>query len=518
MIGERSVLLCTEGTYPFETGGVSIWCDILCRELAEVDFALHAISAMPETPLRYQPPANVRSVVQIPLWGQAEPTELFRPELSGRALRRRRRSTTSRVVQTEFVPLLEHLLEGVWSPCADVAEQGAVLHSIWRYFDERDWTATWKSREAWYAFAAAACRSYEEAHDRFLPHEQPTVFDLTSALRWLARLLLPLNVPLPETDVVHATIAASAGLAGVIAKRERSTPFVLTEHGVSIRERYIAVSGSSFTPFGRRFLTQLSVLISRLVYAHADVVAPVCGANRPWEIAFGVPPERVEVIPNGIDPDVYVPRPKPFGTRGRPTVVAATRVMPLKDIETMIRSAALVREGIPDVRYVLYGSLDADPAYTSRCRTLIAELELTRSFELAGHHSNPVELYAEGDLSILSSISEVFPYTVLESMACARPVVATDVGGIREMVEGCGVVAPPRDAEALGEGVSILLRNEALKLELGRRARERVLARYRLSTSLDAYRTLYVGASLGLYESLAAQRLDDAGIEEAAHR
>ncbi len=96
-----------------------------------------------------------------------------------------------------------------------------------------------------------------------------------------------------------------------------------------------------------------------------------------------------------------------------------------------------------------------------------------------------------GDISVLSSISEGFPYTVLESMSCARPVVATDVGGVSEALEGFGIVVPPRDFEALGAAAVQLLRDDELRLELGRRAREQVLARYRTSQSVAAYRELY---------------------------
>src|SRR5205085_2381650 len=109
----------------------------------------------------------------------------------------------------------------------------------------------------------------------------------------------------------------------------------------------------------------------------------------------------------------------------RPTVVAAARVFPLKDLETMIRAAEVARREIPDVHFVVYGSLDADVPYVEGCRALVAELGLEATFEFGGFHPKPAEVYVEGDISALSSISEGFPFTVLESMACARPVVAT---------------------------------------------------------------------------------------------
>jgi len=302
--------------------------------------------------------------------------------------------------------------------------------------------------------------------------------------------LMPLNAPVPDTDLVHTTIAGFGGLAGVIAKHEHGTPFLVTDHGVAIRERYIAVSAAEFSVFGKQFLTHFAGLVARLNYTYADVVSPVTNFNRRWELPYGAAPERIETIVNGVDPDVFVPRPKPPEIT-RPTVVAAARVFPLKDIETMIRSALIVRETIPDVLFILYGDLDADPPYAERCRALIVELGLEATFEMRGHHSNPAQLYAEGDVIALSSISEAFPYTVLEAMACGRPVVGTDVGGVREALEGFGIVVAPRNPPAFAEAVVELLHDPETCAELGRRAREEVLARYRIDRSVDAYRGVY---------------------------
>jgi glycosyltransferase involved in cell wall biosynthesis len=157
----------------------------------------------------------------------------------------------------------------------------------------------------------------------------------------------------------------------------------------------------------------------------------------------------------------------------------------------MIRAAAIARESIPDVEFLVYGSLDADVPYVEECRRLIAELGLEKTFVFAGHHTKPAELYNEGDISALSSISEGFPYTVLESMACARPVVATDVGGVREALEDFGILVPPRDHEAFGQAVVKLLQSPELRVRMGRQGRETVLAHFRTEHTVGAYRKLY---------------------------
>ncbi|MHB8648624.1 MAG: GT4 family glycosyltransferase PelF [Gaiellaceae bacterium] len=481
-----TALLTTEGTYPFEGGGVSTWCDVLVRELAEVEFRVFAITGGSASPLRWDPPPNV-SVLRVPLWDGGDPTETLEPAFGPGAIRARVRATSDAALEEAFVPALRRVLRSL-RPGGDGAhDDGAALHALWRFGRRHHWPTAWRSRIAWQTFVDEERRYVVEFEPRFAP----TVFDLTTSLRWLYNLLLPLAAPLEPSDLVHVTTASSAVLPGVVAAHEWGTPLVVTDHGVSIRERYIAVSGTEMTLYGKGFLLRLGAYLSRLAYSYAAVVAPVANYNRRWEQRYGAPADRIRTIYNGVDPTVFAPRPKPAARAGVPTVVAAARVMPVKDIETMIRTAAVARRAVPAVQFLLYGAADVDPGYTERCRALVAELGLAETFTFAGFHPSPAELYSEGDISILSSISEGFPYTVLESMACGRPVAATDVGGVREALEGSGIIVPPRDEEALGEAVVRLLRDDDLRLSLGRRGREEVLAKFRTQRSVDAYRHLY---------------------------
>jgi glycosyltransferase involved in cell wall biosynthesis len=484
-MARRSVLLCTEGTYPYVGGGVSTWCDILCRELDEVDFTVFAVTGGQEVQLGYELPPNVRGVVQLPLFGTHDPSDHILAAMSVREIERRRARTSSRVVRERFVPMLRRLLGALRDQNGGSEDDGRLLWELWRYFREHDWRRSWRGEEAWNTFLESAGKWPPPAG------AAATAADVTEAMRWLYSFLVPLAAPMPQFDMVHTTIAGFPGIAGVLAKWEHGTPFLVTEHGVWVRERYIAISNGPFSAFSKRFLMDLSSYIARVNYRCADIVSPVAEFNTRWEVPWGVERERLVTIPNAVDPAVFAPRSKPASTAGRPTVVAAARVFPLKDIEMMIRAAAVTRESVPAVRFLVYGSLDADVPYVERCRALIAELHLEETFELAGHHSKPSQLFAEGDISALSSISEGFPYTVLESMACGRPVVGTDVGGVREALQGYGIVVPPRDHEAFGRGVVTLLQDDVLRRRLGRHAREAVLARYRTSGNIAAYRQLY---------------------------
>jgi glycosyltransferase involved in cell wall biosynthesis len=491
MAERLTVLMSTFGTYPYVGGGVSTWCDILCKEAPDVDYEIVAITGHPNVAFRYDVPPNVKRVILVPLWGTEEPAEYILSEVPFSQIYLRKEETTDKIVEEEFLPIFSGFLKGLQGEI-ETGQLALAIANMNRYFRRYDYNQTWRSRAVWETYKEIMLAPYEEAPDKFLEEQKPSLHDLTVTMQWMYNLFQIINVIPPKTDVGHSTISASSTLVNLMAKVEHGTPLLLTEHGVFVRESYINISANEELSFFRKqFLIMFSNAVSRLSFAFSDQVSPVCDFNRRWEYRYGVPHERMRTIYNGVNPDVFVPRPKPPKTQRLPTVVAAARVFPLKDILTMIRSAAIVRETIPEARFVVYGSLTADPPYVEKCRALIAELELEETFEFGGFHDNPPDIFNEGDISILTSISEGFPYTVLESMSCGRPVVATDVGGVREALEGFGVVAQPKNPQAIAEGVVKLLQDDELRQSLGRKAREEVLAKYRTSATIDAYRKSY---------------------------
>lgn len=214
--------------------------------------------------------------------------------------------------------------------------------------------------------------------------------------------------------------------------------------------------------------------------------------NQKWEKWYGADPSKFKTIYNGIDPEIFKPGPKPDHLKDIPTVVAVARIFELKDILTMIRSCEVVKRSIPDIRYIIYGDDKAVPEYTKTCLKLIEELGLQENFKLMGNRNNPEELFLEGDISILTSISEGFPYTVIESMACGVPVVSTDVGGVKEALdESCGFTCKPKDAEEIGEKVVKLLSDKNLRKEMSINARERILKNFTMNKFIAEYEDIY---------------------------
>lgn len=538
-----SVLFTTEGTYPFMGGGVSTWCHILCECIPEIDWHLFAVVGDPYGEDKYETDKfpQIQSVTRIPLWG-AEETAEYIDQRPFRHAFLAKLATTQNVIETKFLPLFTALLRGFEADGNDMTEYGPVVHRMYLYFQQYDYNVTIKSQPVWnywLAFCNRVCRDDPSFRDC----DRPCLFDVTTAMRWFYNMCIPISAKIPECDVSHASIAASCALANIVAKFEYQTPFLLTDHGVYIRERYIACSAAEMGFFCKRFLVKLAGFFTRLSYFFADQVSPCAHFNARWELPFGCSIDRNEkidfsdwegtgVVPsleafapieptykalvdhgmidsydrdtvfpwvrtiyNGVDTERFVPGEKPPERQGRPTCVALARVFPLKDVLTMIRSCAVVKEQLPDILYIVYGSLKADPPYVQRCRDLIEELELQDNFELAGFHSKPHQAFWEGDISVLSSISEGFPFTVLESMAAGVPVVGTDVGGCKEAIgmgaDACGIVVPPQDPRAFGEGVVKMLTDDLLRAEMARKGRDRIVRLFKTATSVDAYRESY---------------------------
>jgi glycosyltransferase involved in cell wall biosynthesis len=426
-----SVLMTTEGTYPYSAGGVSTWCDALLRNTPDVRWTLLPLMMNPHIEQKFDPPDNVRRILNVPLWGIEEPSE-FSSDIPFAQLYDRKRRTTAEEIYREFLPPFRELLRIICKDPGDSATLGRVFVQLEDYFRTYDYNETFKSRPVWDTFRTDVERCSRELVERQkLPgpeHQLPSIFDLTECLRWLYHFLIVLNVRVPKVSVTHATAAAFCGIPCITAKVRHGTPMVLTEHGVYLREQYLFLSRFRRLFFCKQFLLNLITAVVRANYHFADIVAPVCHYNTRWEVAHATPQAKIRVIYNGVDPEQFAPSPK---LHGEPHVVATARIDPLKDIETLLRVAARLKPTHPRVKFTVHGTV-ADEAYYRRCLTLRKRLGVEDTVTLGTATHNVAAAYREADVVLLTSISEAFPYSVIEAMSCEKAVVASDVGGVGE--------------------------------------------------------------------------------------
>lgn len=330
-----------------------------------------------------------------------------------------------------------------------------------------------------------------------LSRELSPVRDLVAALR-LARIIRRVR-----PDVVH-THTAKAGAVGRIAALVAGRPrpvVVHTFHGHVLRG-YFGTGGSLVF---RAIETVLARVTDRLVAVSPEVrdelvrlgVAPASkfsvirlGIELEPRVAFDGDTDEVRRR-LGIPPGKYV-----VGWFGRMTTVKRT-----DDLLTML--AGLRERGI-DALLLLVGDGDDRASLEQRAH----DLGLARSCLFLGYQEDVAPWYAICDAVVLTSANEGTPVTIIEALAAGRPVVATRVGGLPDVVdEGeTGLLVRPGDTHALAERLELLARDPELARRLGEEGRRRALSRYAVSRLVDDVDALYRELLAGRRTSASTRR------------
>jgi len=464
-----SILLTTEATYPYAVGGVSSWCHLVVGGLPEFAWYVLPIHAGGRRPRQlFELPAHASLAGRIEVWGEQLPRRRWIRD----RLRGGRPSLPAELVRAliGWRPDHEELLDAL----------------VWCRRHPGELRATFRSVQAWRPFVQALREVLDERHPELAaPPELDTVdaARLYQQLYWVARTAA---APTPRVDLLHTTAAGWAAVPAIVHRELHGTPLLLTEHGVYVREAYLAAARSRASAAERFLATRLGRGLCLAAYASADVISPVTGANAHWERKLGVPPERIRVIHNGIEPSGELTAAPRVGK-----VVTVGRIDPLKDVQTMLHVAAEVTRQLPAARFEYWGPpTKGQEAYAQACEELHRRLGLGDRFRFMGTTAEPLAVMRDADVVLMTSISEGLPMAVLEAMAQGRPVVATGVGGVPEVLRGCGIVVPSGDVARLATGVATLLRNPVFAERLGRRAYARVRERYTQRRCVEGYRTL----------------------------
>ena len=193
-----------------------------------------------------------------------------------------------------------------------------------------------------------------------------------------------------------------------------------------------------------------------------------------------------------MDPERF-PLTRPAGSGNAPlTLVSVARLERLKDIHTLLRAFAIVRDRIPGVTLQIHGP-ESDVDYARSCYALAEQLGLGSSCVFRGPTPDVGRALNEGDIAVLSSISEGFPFAAVEALMAGRPMVATEVGGVPEVIMApVRPSGPTRTSARTGRRhLRHGRRPERPGCRLGKLGREAMLESYTLDVFLDGYRWLY---------------------------
>jgi polysaccharide biosynthesis protein PelF len=478
------VALTAEGTYPHQFGGVSVWCDQLIRGMPEHDFQLIALVATGTEPVRWELPSNIASVKKVPIWGQ--------PPASSRSRWRSR---------SQSRPPLRELIEVLLAPPGDAQGRFAdVLRELFEYAQTEDLSASLCSEDA-VGLLSDIWRDWPPDSVQ----AKPTLHDAVTAMQLLEHSLRPLAHPVVQADVVHAVTNGLGALPALAAKWRHGTPMIVTEHGIYMREQYLHSREFPYRWPTRALYLRFMRRLCSLGYHEADMITPGNVFNKRWEEQLGADSARVRTVYNGVDPAEF---PAAEAEPEIPTITWAGRIDPVKDLETLLRSFAVVHREMPEARLRIFGSPPVgQEAYLERCRALRDELGLAEVAVFEGRVVDIRDAYTAGHVVVLCSITEGFPYTLIEAMTCGRACVATDVGGVTEAVADTGVVVPPRSPEALGQACLSLLRDDEQRRRLGAAARVRALQFFTVDRAISAFDEIYT--FLGSGHALPTADLED---------
>jgi glycosyltransferase involved in cell wall biosynthesis len=260
----------------------------------------------------------------------------------------------------------------------------------------------------------------------------------------------------PRPDVVISRGVSGQFVGEAIARRARAR-HVLNEH-------------TPLTPAGELLpMRRHQLMLTRVVAPRLDRVIAVTRRQIAPLARLGYRGERIEVIANGVFDSATPPQAQ--HDNGDFTVLCAARLEPEKGVAVFIRAVAAARRSRPGIRGLVAGD--------GPDRTRLERLASGSGVELLGVREDVDELMAAADAVALTSEAEALPMSVLEAMAAARPVVATDIGGTAEaVVQGeTGLLVPPGDSDAAARALLELAsdRDRARRMGEAGRARQREL-------------------------------------------
>jgi glycosyltransferase involved in cell wall biosynthesis len=292
-------------------------------------------------------------------------------------------------------------------------------------------------------------------------------------------------------DVVHAHWAIPTGPAAVSAARSLEAPCVITMHGGDVY-----VNPEQGYDFPTRWYVRP---ILRWTLRRAAALTAITDDCRLHALRAGAPPERVEVVLNGADLRRFSPEPdgsvpamrEKFGRR---MVFACRQLFPRKGIRFLIRAVATLKPRYPDMTLVLAG----DGFERNELEGLARELGIAEATTFLGWVTNSdlPAYYRAAAVSVIPSLEEGFGIPAAEAMGCEVPVVASDAGGLPEVVEDgvTGRVVPRGDAGALASAIDELLADDELRARMGRAGRERALRLFDWDRSAEQFESIFTRA------------------------
>jgi glycosyltransferase involved in cell wall biosynthesis len=241
----------------------------------------------------------------------------------------------------------------------------------------------------------------------------------------------------------------------------------------------------------RRIMNRiLSKITDKIVAVSEDVKEDIIRYDR-------IDPSKLQVIPNGIDVERFNPEKntsnirKEFPLEEDDIVIGFIgRIVPAKGLEYLLNALPYLKEEFKSIKLLIIG----EGSLVEKLKEKAKKNNIFDNILFTGVRRDIPEILASIDIFVMPSTAEGLPNSLLEAMAMGKPVVATEVGGIPELIKNgrSGLLVPPRNPEALATAIKDLITNDQLAAKMGQAARNFVLNNYSIVEIAQKWQTLYL--------------------------
>ncbi|TQR21205.1 GT4 family glycosyltransferase PelF [Psychrobacillus vulpis] len=463
------ICLIAEGSYPYVTGGVSSWIHSLITEMKEHEFIVYAIGAETKQrgKFRYELPQNLIEI-----------KEIFLDEYLLEEKKWGKRYNLTSNERDNLVSLVSGSIDVNWKELFELI-RSKKFENVGEFLASKD---------------------YFDLVE-YLGKNEYSQVPFTELFWTINSMILPLFLTIrhdvPKADVYHSVSTGYAGVVGTLAKNLHQKPLILTEHGIYSREREEEIIKADWVKgYFKDLWINYFYTLSNSIYDASDKVITLFNRNKEIEVELGCSEDKILIIPNGVEVTNYSNLSK-APDDGIIRIGAIVRVVPIKDIKTMIQSFALVEREVPNVELYIMGPSEEDDAYYEECLQMVEALGVER-ITFTGM-VQVKDYLGQMDILMLTSISEGQPLAILEGLASSKPFVSTNVGGCKELINGsadddygsAGFIAPVMHYEEIANYVIQLCKDKKLREKMGENGYSRVKNDYKRSEFISSYRELY---------------------------
>lgn len=477
------ICIVAEGCYPYVVGGVSGWIHSLIQSFPNQEFIILTIVANRSVRGKfvYELPENVTQVYELYLedydWEEHKKGKPFK------------------LNKKEYQALRSLLLN-----------RNVDWDTLFYLFKDKQFSLDELLMGEDFFKAAFEC--YQEQYSQIV---------FSDFLWTLRSIYLPmffaLKMDVPKADLYHCVATGYAGVLGSMAKTFYGCRLLISEHGIYTREREEELIKAKWVDgiYKNIWIEQFKKM-SGLAYQKADLVTSLYEHARELQIELGCPPSKTKVTPNGIS----VERLQNLEGKSREEehmihVGAVLRVAPIKDVKTMIQAFGYAKEKDSRLKLWIMGPWEEEEEYAKECFELVETMHI--SDVVFTGRIDVKDYLGRMDMTILTSISEGQPLTMLESFAAHKPVIATDVGNCRGLIYGesddfgpAGILTHIMNVEEIAEALVELAQNPKKRKRMGENGYKRVMEKYKIEDMKATYQQIYMDFAKSMGKEWSEER------------